>query len=75
MIKYIVRELQNENSQREGVEIYAHTLRHAKRKANALQLFEGTVLRIESSNSASVRASDVGLHLSVKKGSRWRDVE
>lgn len=73
MNKYIVRELQQEGAFREGVEVHARSLSQAKRKATALQVFEGTILRIESSHGGSIGATDIGKTLSVKKCGCWID--
>ena len=64
MTKYIVREIQNAQSKREGTEIEAIDLSSAKRKATRGQFYEGTVLRIETEN---------GTVLAVKENGKWRD--
>lgn len=64
MAKYIIRELQNSNSSREGVEIEAKDLAAAKRAASKAQCFQGTVMIVES---------DCGELLSTKKGKVWSD--
>lgn len=48
MATYIFRELQNENSFRQGEKITASTLTSAKRLASRRQVFCGTVLTIET---------------------------
>ena len=63
-MKYIVKEVQNRNSEREGSEIEAKDLSAAKRTASRMQVFEGTVLRIEAENGAV---------LSTKESGTWRD--
>lgn len=64
MKKYIVRELQNAQSKREGTEIEAINLSSAKLKATRDQFYEGTVLKIETKNGAV---------LAIKENGKWRD--
>lgn len=65
MKTYIIKEIQNVNSEREGVTIEAADLSQAKRKASRNQTFKGTTLRIETINGAC---------LSYKEsGSKWVD--
>ena len=64
MTKFIVRELQNANSTREGSCIEAKNISLAKRAASKAQCFFGTILVIESEN---------GEVLSTKTGKTWVD--
>lgn len=64
-MKYIIRELQNAQSSREGSTVQAASLASAKRVASGRQMFAGTVLVIESATGAV---------LSRKEGGSWRDV-
>lgn len=64
---YIIKEVQNINSDREGVKVETTSLTSAKRIASKNQLFHGTVLRIESEN---------GNWLAYKEdGNRWVECE
>ena len=62
MRTYIIRELQNAQSYREGETIQANSLTIAKRKASNMQFFQDTVLTIESEN---------GHLLSTKTDNQW----
>ena len=64
MATYIVRELQNPQSKREGIAISADSLTAAKRKATRSQMFLGTCLAIEATN---------GVVLSRKIDGKWED--
>jgi hypothetical protein len=64
MARYIVRELQNAKSCREGEKIEASSLVDAKRKATSKQVFKGTVLKIECEN---------GTVAAIKENGTWRD--
>ncbi len=64
MTAYIVTEKQNVNSVRAGEKIEAQTLSAAKRKAARLQMFQVTVLTIESQSGAL---------LAVKKDGKWEN--
>jgi hypothetical protein len=59
---YIIREIQNAGSYRDGELIHSKSLTHAKKIATKRQVFQGTVMRIED-----VR----GNVLAVKEGRRW----
>lgn len=61
---YIIKETQNLNSDRDGVEITAKSLAHAKRNASRRQVFCGTVMKIESVT---------GELLAYKAGTDWVD--
>lgn len=61
MPKFIIKELQNVASQRDGVEVEAKTLAAAKRAATRMQQFQNTVLVV----------SDQKGRLSVKQGGKW----
>lgn len=62
---YIVRELQNADSFREGTEIKAADLTAPKRAASRGQMYQGTYLRIETCD---------GCLLATKEsGGRWID--
>nr|7C78_A Chain A, AcrIF9 [Photobacterium damselae] len=64
---YIIKEVQNINSEREGTQIEATSLSQAKRIASKEQCFHGTVMRIETVN---------GLWLAYKEdGKRWVDCQ
>lgn len=62
---YVVKELNDINSEREGVRVEASSLSQAKRLASRDQFFIGTVLRIEDEN---------GNRLAYKQGQRWEDL-
>lgn len=62
MTTYIVREVQNVQSNRIGTRINAPSLSEAKRKATRIQFFEGTVLKIEDDN---------GNVLATKEDGKW----
>ena len=47
---YVIKEVQNINSDREGVSIWANSLLCAKRTASKNQSFQGTTLKIETEN-------------------------
>ncbi len=64
MTIYIIRELQNAQSQQDGEKFFASTLTAAKRKASNLQMFHGTVMTIENEN---------GSRVSVKENGKWND--
>lgn len=61
---YIVKEVQNVNSERKGKRIEAKDLTAAKRAASRAQFFQGTVMKIEN---------EAGALLAYKEGSRWID--
>ncbi|MCG8608967.1 MAG: hypothetical protein MI864_00385 [Pseudomonadales bacterium] len=63
---YIIKEVQNLNSEREGDRIEASSLTQAKRTASRNQFFQGTVLRIESEG---------GFLLAYKKDGQWVDCQ
>ena len=63
---YIIKEVQNINSEREGVRIETTSLTQAKRIASRNKVFQGTVLRIES---------DGGFLLAYKKDGQWVDCQ
>lgn len=63
-MKYILRELQNANSSRNGALIEAKDLSAAKRAASKAQCFHGTVMVVES---------EAGSVLSTKNGKTWKD--
>ena len=65
-MKYIVRELQNANSTREGTFVSAKSLASVKRKASRDQLFEGTILTIETTD---------GRVVATKTAGDWEDCE
>jgi hypothetical protein len=61
---YIIREVQNAASHRDGEVVHSKSLAHAKKMALRRQSFQGTVMKIE----------DIyGNVLAVKEGGRWRD--
>lgn len=62
MNSYIIRELQNAQSKRAGETIQAKDLAAAKRAASRAQMFQGTVMVVES---------DAGHRLAVKSGGKW----
>jgi hypothetical protein len=64
MTKYIVRELENEKSYRKGEILEAKNLLAVKRRASARQVYERTVLVIESES---------GHRLAVKRDGKWWD--
>lgn len=49
---YVIKEVQNINSDREGVTIRSNSLSCAKRTASRNQSFQGTTLKIETENGA-----------------------
>lgn len=57
MTTYIIHELQNLNSVREGVR-FEGTLRAAKTKASREQMWQGTVLKITTENGIAVAIKD-----------------
>ncbi|WP_318493444.1 hypothetical protein [Photobacterium leiognathi] len=64
---YIIKEVQNINSEREGTRIETASLSQAKHIASINQCFHGTALRIETVD---------GLWLAYKEaGKRWVDCE
>lgn len=64
---YVIKEVQNINSDREGIHIETVSLSQAKRIASKKQCFHGTVMRIETVN---------GFWLAHKEdGKRWVDCE
>ena len=64
-MKYIIKETQNTQSDREGQMIEVSTLSLAKRAATLRQCFQGTVLKVESEG---------GNLLAVKENGKWRDI-
>ncbi len=54
---YIIHELQNLNSVREGTR-FEGTLRAAKAKASIEQMWQGTVLKITTENGITVAVKD-----------------
>lgn len=66
MKTYVVTEKQNVNSVRNGLVIEAADLAAAKRRASREQMFQGTVMTIESESGAL---------LAIKQDGKWRDTE
>jgi hypothetical protein len=66
METFIIRELENAQSHRDGEKIEAASLAAAKRAASRRQVFQGTVMTIESEH---------GVVLSVKDGRGWNDAD
>ena len=64
MTAYIITELQNAQSRREGEAIEAANLTAAKRKAAGMQMFKGTIMEVAAENGAV---------LSRKQDGRWID--
>ena len=64
MATYIITELQNAQSSRNGEAIDAANLTAAKRKASGMQIFKGTIIEIAAEN---------GVVLSRKENGRWND--
>jgi hypothetical protein len=64
MNTYTIIEVQNVNSQRDGVQIQVKDLASAKRAANKAQCFHGTTLKIEAN----------GVLLAYKTNGRWTNV-
>lgn len=62
-MKFIVKEVQNTKSKRDGVEIEAKDLTAAKRAATRMQQFQGTALLI---------ADAKGFALAFKEGGKWQ---
>lgn len=62
-MKFIVKEVQNTKSKRDGVEIEAKELTAAKRAATRMQQFQGTALLI---------ADAKGFALAFKEGGKWQ---
>ncbi len=60
MTTYILTELQNAQSSRQGVRIDAANLTAAKRKASRMQMFQGTVLELAFENGARVALKENG---------------
>lgn len=65
MQTYIIKELQNKQSDCKGIQICAKTLRAAKIAATKAQMFKGTVMSVES---------DLGNVLAYREGGKWVDV-
>ena len=59
---YIIKEVQNMGSERKGERIEAKDLAAAKRAASRAQMFQGSVMKIES---------EAGALLAHKEGGRW----
>ena len=55
MTKYIIRELENPNSIRQGEVVEASSLTVAKRMATRMQVFQGTYMLIELANDDGSR--------------------
>jgi len=64
MNQYIIKELQNANSTREGTHITATSLTQAKNAAERARFYSGTVLVIESTN---------GTRLATKTNGVWNN--
>ena len=64
-MKYMIRELQNAQSIREGMIVEAKSLRAAKMRAAKLQAFRGTVMRIADMD---------GTVLALKVNRKWTNV-
>ena len=69
MTKYIIRELQNPNSNRQGDAIEANSLTAAKRRASKMQMFQGTCMVIESESGGFYT------RLAIKEDGQWRNYE
>lgn len=72
MSKYIIRELQNPSSTRQGEVVEASSLKAAKRMATKMQIFQGTCMRIELANDDGSRTD---VWLSIKENGQWRDYD
>ncbi len=59
---YIIKEVQNVNSERKGERIEAKDLAAAKRAASRAQMFQGSVMKIEN---------EAGMQLAYKENGRW----
>lgn len=59
---YIIKEVQNVNSERKGERIEAASLSAAKRAASRAQMFQGSVMKIENV---------AGVLLACKENGRW----
>jgi len=57
---YIIKETQNINSEREGIEYQANSLTSAKRYATSHQFYHGTVLKIEAENGTLLSYKEIG---------------
>jgi hypothetical protein len=64
MNTYIIKELQNNQSEREGFTIQADHLTAAKSAATRLQMFKWTTVRIEDAS---------GHQIAVKTAGKWQD--
>lgn len=62
MATYIIKEVQDVNSEREGTQIEAKNLRAAKRAASRGQFYQGTVLKIEN---------EIGILLAYKESGKF----
>ena len=60
MRTYIIRELQNADSSREGETIRAADLTAAKRMATRRQMYQGTYLRVETGDGALLATKEAG---------------
>ena len=63
MPKFIIQELQDVASKRDGVEVEVKDLTAAKRAASRMQQFKGTILLIADSK---------GFALAVKEDGKWK---
>ena len=72
MTKYIIRELQNPNSIRQGEVIEASSLTVAKRAATRMQVFQGTYMLIELANEDGSRTD---CRLAIKEYRKWHDYQ
>lgn len=64
-MEFIVKEVENIASDRRGGKVQAKSLAAAKQRATRAQIFQRTVMVIES---------PAGNRLSVKEGKEWRDL-
>lgn len=60
MATYIIKEVQDVNSEREGTQIEAKNLSAAKRSASRGQFYQGTVLKIESESGVLLAYKEAG---------------
>lgn len=65
MTTYIITEIENANSSRQGEAIEAADLSAAKRRASGMQMFKGTVLEVAAEN---------GARLAIKREGKWENL-
>lgn len=72
MKNYVIRELENVYSYREGTLITAKSLRSAMNQASKMQMFQGTVLVINDSEDISTMKADENVVAIKYPRSKWK---